>query len=576
MLTDTTAFIVYCPGLQKADITTLSSVDGITVYKADFAFAPGRQGPVKLTIDFPMVGILSTFSPTIGPDRGIHQWFAAVRTRSDFYFGSPFISAVRDGKYNYLTLAASDAVNSTVLALSVEDFEQQEKIRFTITLLAGQEHPAEYQVLLRIDERPLSMVDTVAGVQQWFSTFYPARRPAPAASEWPLYSSWYNFHQHPQQTKLQQEMELAAQVGFTSMILDDGWSYDGPGVGDYSCCGDWAVSRQKFPDMAGFIRRTHELGIKVTWWFPVPFVGMKTQDYQRFKDKCLYIYANAGVLDVRYAQVRAFIVDMLAGFVQEYGLDGLKLDFIDAFVIKPESPAPNADMDIPALGQAVTALLDELDEKLYAIRPELLLEYRQNYVGPAITRYGNMLRVGDCAFSSDINRIGIADLRLLAHPLAVHADMLFWAKDETVQNAARQMLCTMFGVPQISVLLTEVPREHCRAIKAFIDYWQANRATLLHGRFDFEGLDCGYPLLSASDDTRTITALYKTNLCKYAGGSQHVHNATADPQVVVVSNAAGAVPATVFDLFGDTVRHITVTPGANLLDIPVGGRVEIG
>ncbi len=576
MLADTTAFVTHCDGLQSARFITLSSADGVTVWQADFAFAPGRSGPIKLTVDFPMVGILSTFSPTIGPDRGIHQWFAAIRTRSDFYFGSPFISAVRDGKYNYLTLAASDAVNSTQLALSVEDFEQQEKIRFTITLLNGMEHPDTYSVQLRLDERPLSMVDTVADLHTWFESFYPVRCAAPAASEYPLYSSWYNFHQHPDQAKLTAEMEAAAEAGFTSMILDDGWSYDGPGVGDYSCCGDWAVSTEKFPDMAGFVRATHDLGIKVSWWFPVPFVGVKTADYQRFKDKCLYIYANAGVLDVRYAQVRDFIVNMLAGFVQKYDLDGLKLDFIDAFVIKPESPAANPEMDIPALGQAVIALLEQLDARLKAIRPDLLLEYRQNYVGPAITRYGNMLRVGDCAFSSDINRIGIADLRLLNHPLAVHADMLFWSVDETVENIARQMLCTLFGVPQISVLLTEVPAQHRRAIKAFVSYWQANRATLLHGKFDFEGLDCGYPLLSASDESKTVTALYKTGLCSYAGGRQDVHNATAGTQVVVVSTAAAPAQAVILDLYGEKVAGTVIAPGANLLAVPVGGRVEIG
>ncbi len=571
-------FVVTCPQntLAGYTITPTSEVEGQSIYHALFRFADTTAtGTVEFYVDFPMHGHLSTFTPLVYRDGAVHQWFAPTRTRSDFFYNSPFLSAVNNGHDNYVTLALSDAINTAHFALGVRDFDEQEKIRITVTLPPMAERTGQFELDIYIDERAHPMADTLSDLREWFRGYYPDRYSCPAAAEEPLYSSWYNFHQHPNQALLDKELDIAAEVGMRTLIIDDGWQYDGLGTGDYRDCGDWAVSAEKFPDMKAFVARAHARSVKVMLWFPVPFVGKNTEAYQQFKDRLLYENGDAGILDVRYAEVRAHIVGFLSRFVCDYDLDGLKLDFIDSFVNHPAMPTANDAMDQPVLGRAVIALLEELDEALRAIRPEVLLEYRQNYVGPAITRYGNMLRVADCAFAPDVNRVGAADLRLLNYKLAVHSDMLYWAQDETPENVARQLLCTLFAVPQISVLLTRVPESHRAVIREFLRYHNENRKILLRGRFDFAGMDRGYPMISASDEHKTITALYQPLVIHYKGGQHDILNATPGDEVTVVNDTSLPCSARLFGATGECIGKLTLMLGAHCLSLPIGGRIEI-
>ncbi len=575
---DGRSFAVTCPNLAHARITLQSACDGVAVYHANFGFTDEEKisgHGVTVEFEFPMLGILSTFAPSFGLHRGIKQGWGAPAQHSNFSGGSPMISAVRDGKVNYVTTALSDAVNDSRMTLTVRDFEETETMRVTMTFLAGREHPETYSVDIRIDERPLDMAEVLSSVGDWFRQYYPEREAAPAGSEYPLYSTWYNFHQHPNMEALLPELEVAASLGFRSLIIDDGWSYAGQGTGDYSLCGDWDVNKEKFPDMKAFVDRAHELGILVSLWFPAPFVGRETSGYRDFWGKYLYEWGGAGVLDPRYPDVRSYIADTLAHFLEKYDLDGLKLDFINSFEIHSETPPFGGSMDIPSLNDAVIALMDQIDTRLKAVKPALLMEYRQNYIGPAITRYGNMLRVGDCPFCTGSNRLGVGDLRLLDYRLAVHSDMLYWAKTESVTNVARQLLCTLFAVPQISVLLREVPEDHLSLIRAYLSYWQANRELLLHGRMGITGMDFGYPMLSSTDGTKTIAALYGEIAYRMETPVCDLHNATGRDTLVVVNETGAAASGTVYNLFGSPIDTCAIQPGANLVSVPVGGRVEI-
>ena len=116
-------------------------------------------------------------------------------------------------------------------------------------------------------------------------------------------------------------------------------------------------------------------------------------------------------------------------------------------------------------------LLQEIRQALTSRKSDFMIEFRQFYVGPAIVRDCNMLRVLDCPFDYITNRVGIVDLRLLNYDLAVHADMLIWAKDEKLETSAKMLLNILFGVPQISVLLQNSSDEQKKLISAYVHYW---------------------------------------------------------------------------------------------------------
>ncbi|MFP4199623.1 MAG: hypothetical protein ACLFSO_08545 [Halanaerobium sp.] len=188
--------------------------------------------------------------------------------------------------------------------------------------------------------------------------------------------------------------------------------------------------------MKKHVEKIHQLGLKYLLWHSVPFVGVHSQAWKQFKDKLLF-YAEsrgAGILDPRYPQVINYLIKSYKNAVQEWKLDGLKLDFIDQFAAEKESDLKvEPEMDIESLDQAVDRLMFEIRKELQQINPEIMIEFRQKYIGPYMRKYGNIFRVNDCPGDAVTNRVRTIDLRLLAGETAVHSDMLMWSRNDCVE-----------------------------------------------------------------------------------------------------------------------------------------------
>lgn len=307
--------------------------------------------------------------------------------------------------------------------------------------------------------------------------------PVPESCLTPLYSSWYGFHQAVDAAALEKECALAKQLGMESVILDDGWhsSHNGPG---YGYTGDWEACEEKFPDMRAHVRHVHDIGMKYMVWFSVPFIGYHAKAWGRFKDKLLRrIDRNAcGVLDPRCPDVREYLISTYENAVRGYDLDGLKLDFIDQFEDREHLPL-HPDMDYACVQEATERLMTDVMERLRAIKPEIMIEFRQRYIGPAMHHFGNMFRVGDCASDIVSNRVGVTDLRLLSGGQAVHSDMLTWNNSETPEHAALQILNVIFGVIQFSQIIEQMPESHVQMARFWLDFALRYRKVLLESEF---------------------------------------------------------------------------------------------
>ena len=326
-----------------------------------------------------------------------------------------------------------------------------------------------YSVRVRYDWRDGFYADSIRGASAWITrTAKLAPAAVPDAAFEPLYSSWYCFHQDVQDKDLEAECAIASKLGMKVLIVDDGWQTDDNNRG-YAYTGDWEVSPRRFPDMAAHVRRVHALGMKYMIWYGVPMMGFKAKNYDRFKGKYLWSidnrWAGYSCMDPRFPEVREYVISLYEKALREWDLDGLKLDFIDAIGFRGADPALKDDYagrDIKSLPAAVDRLMKDLCARLRAIKPDVLIEFRQSYIGPAIRQYGNMLRAGDCPGDLLANRCRTANLRLTSGKTAVHGDMLEWNRDERPEVAARHVLATMFATIQYSVMLRTYPASHKR------------------------------------------------------------------------------------------------------------------
>ena len=215
----------------------------------------------------------------------------------------------------------------------------------------------------------------------------------------------------------------------------------------------------------------------------------------------------ARLWDVRLPEARSHVAAICRRLVADYHLDGLKIDFIDQWSSYPSTPTPAA-ADTSSYTVGTDRLLAEIVTQLRAVVDNPMIEFRQAYIGPRMMRYGNMFRVADCPADGFQNRVSSLDLRHLIKGRAVHADMVMWSASDPAEDAAEQLLSTAFSVPQISMLLSQLPNDHTAMLRHYLTWWAANREVLLWGQLRAPRPDLGYPVVTAVKDHRSVTISY--------------------------------------------------------------------
>lgn len=516
------------------------------------------------------------------------EWASAARFKSSLASGMPLYAFINDGDGNRLTLACDEVSRELISVMGVK--EEGCLLVWKTTWFTVPEAPmTAYRTTLCLDARDVFWADAVREASLWMREAAGCvAGPVPEAAYEPLYSTWYQYHQEVYDHELEKECALAASLGIKTLIVDDGWQTDN-NLRGYAFCGDWRLSSRRFPDMPAHVKRIQRTGLKYMMWYSVPFVGRHSDAYARFKDCILFtqkdFYDAPGdfyaVLDPRFPEVREYLTGLYVKAVREWGLDGFKLDFIDSFRFgKDGDPALRdgyAGRDVKTVPEGVSLLMTGIRDTLSRLNPDVLIEFRQKYVGPAITRFGNMFRVSDCPGDAQQNRIGICNLRVGAPGVAVHSDMIEWHPEETPGEVARNIQSALFGVVQYSMVLAQLPEEHLEVVRCWLDFSRRHRGALLKGWFRPHHPEAGYPYVEAGDGTETVKAVYQDGLVVPAAVSalpETVINASAEDGVTADFKARSS-RVRIYDCRGRLLQSKTFRSGLRRVDIPSGGWMEI-
>ncbi len=336
--------------------------------------------------------------------------------------------------------------------------------------------------------------------------------------------------------------------------------------------------------MKGFVQRVHALGMKFLLWYSLPFVGENSKNFERFKGKYLTYWEGQGtyVLDPRYPEVREFIVDTYEIALKEWDLDGFKLDFIARFAADEKTVLTASDgRDYASVNEAVDKLMTDVMSRLRALNPDILIEFRQPYIGPLMRKYGNMFRATDCPNMAVINRARTTDIRLLCGNTAVHSDMFMWHAEDSVETAALQILNILFSVPQLSVRLDQIPDDHSAMVKFWIGYWRENRDVLLDGEFIPVNPSAVYPKIIARTLSKTIVALFNevhVSLDGEACTNIDIVNAKSGEFIILdLTSDMGNVESRSYTCKGDLVKKETLSlkRGVYKFTVPASGLLTI-
>ncbi len=479
--------------------------------------------------------------------------------------GMPLACIYSKANKNRVTVALSDPASPSNIMVGV--VEENGCLRFQIDLFS-QICPKmkEYEVVIRIDRRPIPLSKAVTDTRAWWSDLGYKCAHVPKYSCLPMYSTWYSFHQSTIPEEIIYECKIAKEYGMDTVIVDDGWQTDDNSRG-YAFCGDWRVCEKKIPDMRDFVEKIHALGMKFIIWFSVPFVGFESENYERFKGKYLHTREriNASVLDPRFPDVREFLVNTYCENVKKYNWDGLKLDFIDSFRLGEESSECYDQMDCISVEEGLQRLLSEATAELKKINPEIMIEFRQSYVGPIVGQYGNIFRVADCPNDAIYNRTGSLDLRLTSGDIPVHSDMLMWNKNDTNESVMYQLLATMFCVPQISIRFDNITGEHKALLKNYLSFWRKHRDVILKGELTLEGIDADYTMAKAQKDGTCVAVLYQNTVLKVDNNEvTYVFNSVGDDGIYI--EAEEDKKYEIYDIFGNKYASGAISRGIHKID----------
>jgi alpha-galactosidase len=462
----------------------------------------------RLRLSHPLQDIHGSWDPGLRNFRGLEvEWGPLLRSRANHI--APVQSFYNPEGRNRLTLACSDARHPLAIRCSVHEQTAELYCDIFVRTVAFPESAA-YELGLRIDTRDVPYYEALRDVVAWWESM-PGYEPAevPEAARLPMYSTWYGYHQQLSAQEVERQCALAKEAGCESVIVDHGWHENGE-ISGFSSCGDWEPCPERFPDMRAHVEAVQRLGMRYMLWMAVPYAGNRSRAWKRFEGKLLPEKPDTMLLDPRYPDVRAYLVSTYERALRDWGLDGLKLDFIDRL---PESVPAHAEpkaegRDEPSVPEAVIRLLEDVSVRLCAIRPDVMIEFRQNYIGPLMRKYGNMMRAADCPNDAATNRIRTIDIRLLAGRTAVHADMVMWHPGDSAESAAMQLIHTLFSVPQLSVRLDAVPHDHVEMVKHWLGFWKEHRDALLDGELLPLYPQLYYPVIHARTGRKLVSAVY--------------------------------------------------------------------
>ncbi|WP_303316765.1 glycoside hydrolase family 36 protein [Flavivirga abyssicola] len=564
----------------NTELNVISNNNDLSIFNFNItASTPETPRPITLKWKIPAHNVKGVWKPTTDFAKRIHADWEMQPMESRISIDAPVIGLFGHDDSNRLTFACSNAINK--LELNTEIREEDDYFYCYITFFSEQQSKIDhFNAQIRLDFGEKHFSDALKDVSKWWETFENLKpAPVPDIALTPLYSTWYQFHQNLEEDVLLEEFKMAYNLGYKSIIIDDGWQTNDSNRG-YDYTGDWNPDR--LSKTKAFVDNVHAIGMKVGFWYSVPFCGKKSEAYKQFKGKFLTEnHRWAPVFDPRYPEVRRYLINIYKSALINWDLDGFKLDFIDDFRLYPDTIKEKSNgMDYGSINEAVDRLLTDVMVTLRNINPNIFIEFRQKYTGPAMRKYGNMFRAFDCPGDATMNRVRIADIRMLAGNTAVHSDMITWHNEESLEVAALQMVNTLFGVPQISVKLKDIPEDHLKMVKFYTNYWNENKDTITTGNFIPYNPLANYPLKQVSKNGTAIFGVFDDYLLELKESFNNIHIINGKLSESIVIKMASSTKDYNYETInckGDVVNQnsIVLKQGVTEIKVPACGMIKL-
>jgi alpha-galactosidase len=404
----------------------------------------------------------------------------------------------------------------------------------------------------------------------------PAHMPVPDHAYDPVFCTWTAVHHAVSHEWIMRNAPVAASLGFRTWITDDGWFIEKGQFGNYAEAGDWQPNTTKFPDFEEHVRAVQRLGFRYVLWV-APFMVGKTSDATSQFAHLLIPGQEREQFDnlsPLCSETGTIIGNLLTRLVDNYNLDGLKIDFLDS--IRLQNLHTNSSNE-QTLGHGIKTTLQQAVDAIRATKPDFLIEFRNSYANLASRSYANIYRSSDVPINFKLNHWQAVMLRLLAPDRAIHLDPALWHPDDTDENVAVHLINCIVSVPMISIELAQYPESHLQLIRHWIGFYNDHRQTIIHGEFK-PVLRLGHiPLIYFRGESELIIGLYDdidVNVESFPRTTWILNASTRDYIDLSCLRCQGRYLVITRDMYGNiTSQRRVIFPQAHI-KVQVGGSLE--
>ena len=145
--------------------------------------------------------------------------------------------------------------------------------------------------------------------------------------------------------------------------------------------------------------------------------------------------------------------------------------------------------------------------------------------------------------------------------------------DENVEDAALHIIPTLYGVPQISMLIKNLNEEHKRMLKFYLDFWKENRETLLDGKLIAYNPETSYSQVKALSDNCEIVTVYDNVVVEVIKPVCKIIN-SSKLGFVIVKNAMNR-NYEIINCMGDLLKTGCISSALEQIDIPLASILII-
>ncbi|MBP3394633.1 MAG: alpha-galactosidase [Lentisphaeria bacterium] len=458
---------------------------------------PGHSGIMQMRFSVPILDMHGYWVPESRTPSTKIVW--VIESKSAGQRAFPFIAFFNSRQINRLSAGLTNLTDDARILAKMN----QEKCTYDITIeVALGKDSQDFELV--IDQRPQVWTDSLADWRKALALPLPE---FPEGAWEPVFCTWYAVHAAVTQDWVEKNAEVASRLGFRTLIIDDGWCFDvmkrvSPETIStwYEMIGDWFLSEKKFPDFENHRKRVQAMGMKYLLWVAPFLIGAKSELYKQLADIVKPEYhEGCYTFDSSRKEAAKLLLGKMKHVIQDYGLDGLKVDFLDYIFPNMEEPR----------GEDTTHFIQELARTIREVKKDALIEFRQAYATPGMLAYGTQFRAGDVPFDFIDNFHRLAQIRIsVGDGVPVHADPAYWHPQESPENISRHMIASLAGVPMLSMDLLAISETEQKIIRHWLGFYQAHRETFNYGKWDVTYHQSGTAYAMVSNERENIIILH--------------------------------------------------------------------